>query len=199
MFTIFINNNPIYLTDSLGYTNKKNFFKFDEVDFQTFIKKLENEEINDLYLYDDNIKLLFEKFCNSFRIIEAAGGVVKNSKGDILFIFRNGIWDLPKGKIEKNESIKEAALREVEEECGIKQLKMDKLIDRTYHIYKINDLHILKITYWFLMHSDFRGEFFPQLEEGITRVQWVSMENLSKVLVNTFANIKLLCLNLYKE
>ncbi len=196
MFTIFINNNPIYLTDSLAFTNRKNFFKFDEVDLQTFIKKLEREEINYLYLYDDNIQLLFEKFCSSFRIIEAAGGVVKNSKGEILFIFRNGIWDLPKGKIEKNESIKDAALREVEEECGIKQLKMDKLIDRTYHIYKINNLHILKITHWFLMHSDFRGEFFPQLEEGITRVQWVSRGNLTKVLVNTFANIKLLCLNL---
>ncbi|MDX5584586.1 MAG: NUDIX domain-containing protein [Aureibaculum sp.] len=178
------------------FTNKNNFFKFDDVDLQTFIIKLENEEINDLYLYDDNIQLLFEKFRNSFRVIEAAGGIVKNSKDELLFIFRNGLWDLPKGKIEKNESIKEAALREVEEECGIKQLKLDKLIDRTYHIYKINDLHILKITHWFLMHSDFQGEFFPQLEEGITRVQWVSRKNLTKVLVNTFANIKLLCLNL---
>ena len=199
MITIFINNNPIYLTDSLEYVKETNFFKFEDVDLQALIEKLKKGEMNDLYLYAVNIQLLFEKFSDHFKIIEAAGGIVQNSKGEILFIFRNGIWDLPKGKIEKNESIKEAALREVEEECGIKQLKMDKLIDRTYHIYKINDLHILKITYWFLMHSDFRGEFFPQLEEGITRVQWVSMENLSKVLVNTFANIKLLCLNLYKE
>ncbi len=197
MFTIFINNNPIYLTDSLAHSKENNFFKFDEVDLQTFINKLETEEINDLYLYDDNMQRLYEKFANSFRIIEAAGGVVDNSKGEILFIFRNGIWDLPKGKIEKNESIKEAALREVEEECGIKQLKLEKLIDKTYHIYEINNLYILKITHWFLMHSDFQGKFFPQLEEGITKVQWVSRQNLTKVLVNTFANIRLLCLNLY--
>jgi len=196
MFIIFINNNPIYLTDSLSYSKEINFFKFDEVDLQTFINKLETKEINDLYLYDDNMQLLYEKFANSFRIIEAAGGVVDNSKGEILFIFRNGIWDLPKGKIENNESIKEAALREVEEECGIKQLKLDTLIDKTYHIYKMNDQYILKITHWFLMHSDFEGEFFPQLEEGITKVQWVSRQNLTKVLVNTFANIRLLCLNL---
>lgn len=196
MITIFINNNPIYLTDSLAFINKSNFFKFDEVDLQTSIKKLEREEINDLYLFDDNIQLLFEKFTNSFRIIEAAGGVVRNSKGEILFIFRNEIWDLPKGKIEKNESIEEAALREVEEECGIKQLTLDKLIERTYHIYKIDDRYILKITHWFLMLSDFQGELSPQVEEGITKVEWISKHNLTKVLVNTFANIKFLCLNL---
>ena len=196
MFTVFINNNPIYLTDSLANIDKNNFFKFDEIDLLGSINRLETNEINDLYLYDDNIQLLFEKFTNSFRIIEAAGGIVKNSKGEFLFIFRNGLWDLPKGKIEKNESIKEAALREVEEECGINQLKLDKLIDKTYHMYKINNQYIFKISYWFLMHSDFQGELSPQLEEGITKVEWISEQNLTKVLVKTFANIKLLCLNL---
>jgi 8-oxo-dGTP pyrophosphatase MutT (NUDIX family) len=196
MITVFINNNPIYLTDSLANIDKNNFFKFDEIDLLGSINRLETNEINDLYLYDDNIQLLFEKFTNSFRIIEAAGGIVKNSKGELLFIFRNGLWDLPKGKIEKNESIKEAALREVEEECGIKQLKLDKLIDKTYHMYKINNQYIVKISYWFLMYSDFQGELSPQLEEGITKVEWISEQNLTKVLVKTFANIKLLCLNL---
>lgn len=196
MITVFINNNPIYLTDSLANIDKNNFFKFDEIDLLGSINRLETNEINDLYLYDDNIQLLFEKFTNSFRIIEAAGGIVKNSKGELLFIFRNGLWDLPKGKIENNESIKEAALREVEEECGIKQLKLDKLIDKTYHMYKINNQYIVKISYWFLMHSDFQGELSPQLEEGITKVEWISEQNLTKVLVKTFANIKLLCLNL---
>jgi len=196
MITVFINNNPIYLTDSLANIDKNNFFKFDEIDLLGSINRLETNEINDLYLYDDNIQLLFEKFTNSFRIIEAAGGIVKNSKGEFLFIFRNGLWDLPKGKIEKNESIKEAALREVEEECGINQLKLDKLIDKTYHMYKINNQYIFKISYWFLMHSDFQGELSPQLEEGITKVEWISEQNLTKVLVKTFANIKLLCLNL---
>lgn len=101
MITVFINNNPIYLTDSLANIDKNNFFKFDEIDLLGSINRLETNEINDLYLYDDNIQLLFEKFTNSFRIIEAAGGIVKNSKGELLFIFRNGLWDLPKGKIER--------------------------------------------------------------------------------------------------
>jgi 8-oxo-dGTP pyrophosphatase MutT (NUDIX family) len=199
MFTVFINNNPIYLTDSLAYTDQNNFFKFDDVDLLGSINRLESNEINDLYLYDDNIQLLFEKFTKNFRIIEAAGGIVKNSNDELLFIFRNGLWDFPKGKIEKNESIKEAALREVEEECGIRQLKLDKLIDKTYHIYKVNNQYIFKISYWFLMFSDYLEELSPQFEEGITKAEWISEQNLTKVLVNTFANIKLLCLNLQKE
>ena len=199
MFTVFINNNPIYLTDSLAYIDENNFFKFDDADLLGSIYRLESNEINDLYLYDDNIQQLFEKFTNSFSIIEAAGGIVKNSKDELLFIFRNGLWDLPKGKIEKNESIKETALREVEEECGIKQLKLNKFFDKTYHIYKVNNLYIFKISYWFLMFSDYLEELSPQFEEGITKVEWISEQNLSKVLVNTYANIKLLCLNLQKE
>ena len=196
MFTIFINNNPIYLIDSLKYKDKKNFFEFDKADLERLIKLLEKGEINDLYLYDDNIQLLFEKFVANFKIIEAAGGIVENLHKEILFIYRNNTWDLPKGKVEKMENIEETALREVEEECGIKQLVLDKLVDKTYHIYKIKGKYIFKITHWFFMYSDFKGVLSPQIEEGITKVIWVDRKNLSDVLINTFANIKLLCLNL---
>ena len=199
MFTIFINNNPIYLTDSLEYSDDRNFFKFDEVDVQVLIQKFENDDINYIYLYGSDIQLLFLNFSKNFKVIEAAGGVVHNSKGELLFIFRNGIWDLPKGKMEKNETIEEAAIREVEEECGIKNFQLERLLDKTYHVYKMNHEYIFKITYWFLMRSDFKGDFKPQIEEGITKVEWVSQQNLTNVLANSFANIKLLCLNLQKE
>ena len=199
MFTIFINNNPIYLTDSLEYSDDRNFFKFDEVDVQVLIQKFENDDINYIYFYGSDIQLLFLNFSKNFKVIEAAGGVVHNSKGELLFIFRNGIWDLPKGKMEKNETIEEAAIREVEEECGIKNLQLERLLDKTYHIYNMSHEYIFKITYWFLMRSDFKGDFKPQIEEGITKVEWVSQQNLTKVLANSFANIKLLCLNLQKE
>ena len=199
MFTIFINNNPIYLTDSLEYSDDRNFFKFDEVDVQVLIQKFENDDINYIYLYGSDIQLLFLNFSKNFKVIEAAGGVVHNSKGELLFIFRNGIWDLPKGKMEKNETIEEAAIREVEEECGIKNLQLERLLDKTYHIYNMSHEYIFKITYWFLMRSDFKGDFKPQIEEGITKVEWVSQQNLTNVLANSFANIKLLCLNLQKE
>ena len=199
MFTIFINNNPIYLTDSLENSGDRNFFEFDKVDLQEVINKFKNEEINYIYLYGSDIQILFLNFSKNFKVIEASGGIVKNSKGELLFIFRNGVWDLPKGKIEKNEKIEEAAIREVEEECGIKNLQLERLLDKTYHIYKMNHEYIFKITYWFLMRSDFIGDFKPQIEEGITKVEWVSQQNLTNVLANSFANIKLLCLNLQKE
>ncbi|MBK9671561.1 MAG: NUDIX domain-containing protein [Bacteroidetes bacterium] len=65
--------------------------------------------------------------------IEAAGGIVKNKQGQLLFIFRHGKWDLPKGKIEKGENEQDAALREVEEECGIAELTLQKKLTTTFH------------------------------------------------------------------
>ena len=196
MYTIFINNNPVYLTNNLDHKNEENFMMYEHVDIFLIVKKLENNIIKNLYLYHSDIKYLWNNFKTKFKIIEAAGGVVMNSKQAILFIYRNGVWDLPKGKIEKNEEIEKAALREVQEECGIVGLKLDRFLEKTYHIYLINEKYILKVTYWYLMFSEFNDQFTPQIEEGITKVEWVPKKNLTKVLVNTFANIKLLCLNL---
>ena len=190
MFTIFINNNPIYLTDNLKYSSEANFVYFHEIDVQKFIKKLEKKEIKNAYVFDTDVKLLFEKFERNFKIIEAAGGIVENSKREILFIYRNGVWDLPKGKIEKNEEVEEAALREVEEETGVKNLKIIETLESTYHIYTYNDKRIFKVTYWYKMSTNFIGELYPQLEEGITKVEWLNKEQIKKAMENTYANIK---------
>ena len=196
MYTIFINNNPIYLTNNLDHKKEENFMMFESADIPLHVSKLENNIICNLYLYHDDIEYIWKNFKSNFKIIEAAGGMVINSKREILFIYRDGVWDLPKGKIEKNEESEKAALREVQEECGIDGLKLDRFLEKTYHIYKLNEKYILKVTYWYLMFSEFNEQFKPQIEEGITKVEWVPKENLTKVLVNTFANIKLLCLNL---
>ncbi|MDH5412979.1 MAG: NUDIX domain-containing protein [Flavobacteriaceae bacterium] len=196
MYTIFINNNPIYLTNILDHRKEENFIMYENADIFLNIKKLENNLIKNLYLYHKDLEYLWNKFKNTFKIIEAAGGLVMNTKQEILFIYRNGVWDLPKGKIEKHEETKRAALREVQEECGIDGLRIDRFLEKTYHIYKINDNYIFKITHWYLMYSEFNDQLTPQIEEGITKVEWISKKNLTKVLVNTFANIKLLCLNL---
>ena len=86
-------------------------------------------------LFDEDLRLCGRNSKQYFEIIEASGGIVKNESGEILFIFRNGIWDLPKGKIEDNESREEAGLREVEEECGFRSLKLGHFIGTTYHLY----------------------------------------------------------------
>lgn len=196
MYTIFINSNPVYLTNNLDHKTEENFMLYEHVDIFLKIKKLKNNLLKNLYVYHNDLEYLWKSFKNNFKVIEAAGGVVMNSNREILFIYRNGVWDLPKGKIEKNEETDKAALREVQEECGITGLKIGRFLEKTYHIYMIDEEYLFKITHWYLMFSEFNDELTPQIEEGITKVEWIPEENLTKVLVNTFANIKLLCLNL---
>jgi ADP-ribose pyrophosphatase YjhB (NUDIX family) len=144
----------------------------------------------EIFFYNKELNALFAYFSSQFKIIEAAGGLVKNKKGEWLFIFRNGKWDLPKGKIEKGESIKEAAVREVEEECGIRGLKIIKELESTYHTYFIEEKSIIKRTYWFEMESHYTAELVPQTEEGITEVKWIAADNFKFVLDNTYDSIK---------
>jgi len=131
----------------------------------------------------------WEIFCADYLLIEAAGGVVYNQERQLLMIFRNNKWDLPKGKLEVNENIKECAIREVQEECGITELRIENALQETYHTYEINEKKILKRTYWFSMHTNFKGSFVPQTEEGITEVVWVNNEDVSEKLNNSFGNI----------
>ena len=122
-------------------------------------------------------------------MMEAAGGLVFNKDGDILMIFRNGKWDLPKGKLETGESIEECAIREVEEECGISGLIIENKIKDTYHTYNLSGKEILKRTYWYKMRTNFDGELVPQIEEGITKVSWVEKGKISEKLKKSYGNI----------
>ena len=98
---------------------------------------------------------------------------------------------MPKGKIEKGEEIKTAAIREIEEECGITDLTILKQLQDTYHVYSFKDQLILKQTYWFELTSSYSGELVPQLEEDITKVEWLTDADIeNKVLANTYASIK---------
>jgi len=129
-------------------------------------------------------------FCSNYSLIEAAGGVVYNLENQLLMIFRNNKWDLPKGKLEVNENIKECAIREVQEECGVSGLSIVNALRDTYHTYEINGEKILKRTYWFTMRTDFKGSLEPQTDEGITEVVWVDKEQIVENLYNSFGNIK---------
>ena len=129
-------------------------------------------------------------FCANYKIIEAAGGLVFNDKNKILMIFRNGKWDLPKGKIELGELTKDAAIREVEEECGIDNLQIDSKLINTYHTYNLNGVNILKKTYWFKMITSTNKSPKPQINEGITKVEWCDNIRVSICMRNTYATIK---------
>ncbi len=127
-----------------------------------------------------------------FTLIKAAGGLVYNKENELLMIFRNGKWDLPKGKLEDAESIENCAIREVQEECGISNLQIIEKLADTYHIYKHNGKKILKRTFWFKMKTDFNGELVPQIEEGIIKVVWAKKDEIQEKLQNSYGNIKIL-------
>ncbi len=131
-----------------------------------------------------------EEWKSKFTILHAAGGIVEKGE-DILFIHRLGKWDLPKGKVEKGESIEEASVREVEEECGVKA-QLGNKIGETWHTYQDRKgREILKCTHWFAMTCLSDRELSPQTEEDITEVAWVpSSEVDSKPLQNTYASIR---------
>ena len=129
-------------------------------------------------------------FTSHFKIIEAAGGFVQNTEGKWLFIHRNGVWDLPKGKLEKGETIEKCAVREVAEECGIEEPTIVKMLTATYHIYTLKGQRILKPTYWYLMKSFDNSELFPQTREGITEVSWVSSDEARLLANDSFGSIK---------
>ncbi|AZI22627.1 NUDIX domain-containing protein [Chryseobacterium taklimakanense] len=158
------------------------------------IDLLENTSCPQMNVYGEEIEEIWEDFTHMFRVVEAAGGIVSNKEGKILFIHRLGKWDLPKGKIEKDESLEQAALREVEEETALQELILEEFVNNTFHVYKErNGDRILKTTYWFKMSYVGEKDPVPQTEEGITEVSWKNQDEIQQeVFPKTFQNIKLI-------
>ncbi|MAW30509.1 MAG: NUDIX hydrolase [Flavobacteriales bacterium] len=145
-----------------------------------------------VYNKDGTVLLIenFDTFCRKFITIYAAGGIVYNNSQQILMIFRNNFWDLPKGKLELNEKIEDCAIREVEEETGVKELIITSKMPITYHTYELNNKPILKCTYWFKMFTDYSGKLKPQVEEGISNVVWVNKIDVANKKKQMYPNIK---------
>ena len=197
MYKVFVNDKPIIITSSLKKENKFPIYNFKNIVFDEILNQLNNQEVTGIVLFSSNLEDDWQAFLKNMKVIPAAGGLVVNSKKEVLFIFRNNFWDLPKGKIEKGESIETAGIREVEEECGIFNLSIKRKLMTTYHIYFYKGIK-LKETHWFLMTSDFDGQLIPQTEEGITDVGFKNEKEIEEALKNTFANIKLVY-NTYKN
>lgn len=121
--------------------------------------------------------------------ITAGGGIVQNEEGKILLQFRRGKWDLPKGKMEEGETPEECAIREVEEETGLKNIELGELIGITNHHYTERGENIDKETYWFAMKVSGLQQLTPQTEEDILELKWVAENELEPYLSNTYANI----------
>lgn len=192
MYKVFVNEKSLFLTNKVEKETDFQLFLLESIDIKKLIIKMYQDKIGNAFLYHPDEKLIMKMLKAKITAVKAGGGLVKNAKGEILFICRNGKWDLPKGGTEKNETMEETAIREVEEETGVTGLTIDKKLQKTYHVFKRNGEYRLKITYWYAMQSTFEGTPAGQIEEGIEKVEWIHPDNLPKVLSNSYENIKLL-------
>ena len=192
MITVYFNDIAIRITNKSD-TSFKNIEPFQvscEEDIESFVDGLfENEFTNDMNIFGYDFIDIFNDISQKFIYIEAAGGIVQNTENNYLLIKRLGIWDLPKGKIEKGESIMEAAKREVREETGLKDVKIIKYLPNTFHIYNRNGKWYLKKTYWFLMSNNMDSDLIPQMEEDITEAIWMDIDNANKAIATSYRSI----------
>lgn len=192
MYKVFVNDKPLFLTNEIAKETDFQLFLLESVDIEQLIVKMFNNKIKKAYLYYPDEKEILKKVKEKIPVCKAGGGLVTNKKGEVLFIYRNGKWDLPKGGKEKGEDIGLTALREVEEETGVSKLKLKEKIQKTYHVFKRNGKYKLKVTHWYRMTSSYDGVLVPQANEGIEKVAWLNPEEVKEALKNSYENIKLL-------
>lgn len=201
MYKVFINDRVIFFTkDTNIYQRLDNVLVihyFDKAIARFAYELLSSEtKTKHVIFKTDTPDKDFNCFVACFELIIAAGGWVNNSDGNTLFIHRLGKWDLPKGKIETGESLEQGAIREVEEECGISELIIEKHLMDTYHMYELNERIIIKQSVWFLMRTDDLSELVPQAEENITDARWMTPDEIKEIVLNnTYPSIKeIICL-----
>lgn len=131
----------------------------------------------------------WERFAQDYNLIHAAGGIVSNENDEILMIFRLGCWDFPKGKVEEGEDWPTAAIREVEEETGLRNILLQKALANTYHTYILKDTPILKITHWYSMQAHTQS-LTPQTVEDIAQAVWVPVTEVSTRLRESYLSLK---------
>ncbi|MDG2475415.1 MAG: NUDIX domain-containing protein [Flavobacteriaceae bacterium] len=193
MYKVFFNQKPLILTNEIQvFSDNEPFIFIKYSNASQILKALKSTKNNKVYLYHKNIDKLWKIFLKQFPVIEAAGGLVERSDNKLLFIFRNEKWDLPKGGVEKNELIIEAAKREVTEETGVADLIVQNQLSETYHIFKKGKSFRLKKTYWFKMSTNYMGQLHPQIEEGISKSEWISKVGIEDFLSDAFENIRII-------
>ena len=199
MYKVFINERPIILIDSSYEESDLNILHYKNITISEIIHKLKDGKYKGFILLCEDLEESWIDFKSNFTLIIAAGGLVLNSRKEFLFIFRGDKWDLPKGRIEKGEQIKETALREVEEECGISKLTLNKFLITTYHFFYHNNQNKLKETHWYEMETKSDEILIPQLEEGISIAVFKNKKDTIKALENSYKNIHLVFKKYYQN
>lgn len=196
--TVYFGNKPVFLCEQKepmldNYFHKPDTMLLEECTspaLQTLLHQIEKDDIHAGIIICNDFRKLFENFSRAFTTIIAAGGVVENEQKEILLIFRRGKWDLPKGKIEEDESLEECAVREVCEETGLRKVEIKEKLPDTYHTYTESGKKILKKSVWYKMTAEKNQILQPQLEEDITDMKWVSQKELDLYLDDTYPSVR---------
>jgi len=191
IISVFYNDVAIHLEDHLQEYEKNAVFIRSRSDLTRFLDRFFNSDSGeDIFLKAADLEELFKNYQSYFRFVEAAGGLVENKNKEFLLIKRFGIWDLPKGKLEKNENTEICALREVNEETGAGGLKIIGKLPVTYHIYFREGNYILKKTSWFRMFTEFSADLRPQTKEDISEAIWMKRPDAQQALSMSYRSIK---------
>jgi len=200
---IYFNDKPLFLCNELNeeinsYAHHDDAVFIDEFSppaINSIIHEMRLEKVHaGIFLHKD-FDQLKKAFWKKFITVKAGGGLVFNEKKEMLFIFRRGKWDLPKGKLDEGETIEQCAVREVEEETGLRNIELKKSIVTTYHTYDEGGKHILKESHWFEMYVSGPQKLIPQTIEDINEAKWVKKKNVDELMKNTFPSIKDVLLN----
>ena len=194
---IYFDEKPLFLCDSIDpeiepFAGHAGTVRVDELDAQTV--KLMTQQMQQplvhagIFLHPDLAELKKE-FFRKFQLIRAGGGLVKNEVEENLLIFRRKLWDLPKGKLDKGETIEDCAIREVEEETGLRNITLGSPLMITYHTYHHKGAFVMKESHWYHMRVSGQQQLTPQTEEDIEEIRWVNATNLEPYLRNAFPSV----------
>jgi len=194
---IYFDNKPLFLCNEVDsiiepYVHHDDAVFIDELDAHTvksMIHEMQLEKVHAGVFYHPDLEELRKAFYKKFTIIQAAGGLVRNEKKEILMILRRGKWDLPKGKLNKGEKLEDCAVREVEEETGLQKVKLLSPLTITYHTYHEGARFILKESHWYTMKVTGEQNLIPQTEEDILEIKWVTPKDIPQLFPDCFPSV----------
>lgn len=194
---IYFNAKPLFLCDNVDetlqpYIHHDDSVFIDELNTHTvnsMIHEMEAAQIHAGIFYHPDLEVLKKAFIKKFSLVQAAGGVVQNEKHEILMIYRRGKWDLPKGKLDKGETLPACAVREVEEETGLKEIRLLSPLLVTYHTYHEGTKFILKESHWYSMQVKGKQKLIPQVEEDIHEIKWVDPKDTKLIFPECFPSV----------
>ena len=194
---IYFDDKPLFLCNDVEaslqpYVHHDDAVFIDELNLHTIksmIHEMQDPSVHAGVFFHKDLEELKTAFFKKFTIVKAGGGFVTNENNEVLMMFRRGKWDLPKGKLDKKETIEECAIRETGEETGLRNIELIAPLITTYHTYHEGTRSILKETTWFRMKISGEQKLIPQTTEQISKLEWVNKKDLEKYMKNSFPSV----------